>query len=175
MNKRRPPVPPKPHDAPNRLNNHGNQHTPQASPWYKMSGRDDGDGRSMTDSQYSGYSPNTHFGNQLQLVNANTTNSTSTPNTSLASHMSYMKLKDYMNDQEITVLEEKELKKPEAIKTLPSVSTIRPGGNTTFESTTSNQRNSQNYHTYQTLDASQSNNDAQIVDSRGNNVDQNFG
>ena len=35
-------------------------------------------------------------------------------NTSLASHLSYMKLKDYMNDQEITVLEEKELKKPEA-------------------------------------------------------------
>ena len=33
----------------------------------------------------------------------------------------------------------------------------------------------QNYHTYQTLDSSQSNTDAQIVDSRGNNVDQNFG
>merc|ERR550532_3615056 len=93
-----------------------------------MSGRDDGDGRSMTDSKYSGYSPNNQFGNQLQVANVSSKNSTSTPNTSLASHMSYMKLKDYMNDQEITVLEEKELKKPVASKTLPSANSVRGGG-----------------------------------------------
>ena len=175
LGKRRPPVPPKPHDAPSRFNTQGNLQTPQASPWYKMSGRDDGDGRSMTDSQYSGYSPNTNFGNQLQIANVSSTNSSSTPNTSLASHMSYMKLKDYMNDQEITVLEEKELKKPEAIKTLPSVNSIRTGGNTAFDNTSSNPRGSQNYHLYQTLDTSRSNSDSQTIDSRGNNVDQNFG
>merc|ERR1719411_1730945 len=89
MNKRRPPVPPKPHDAPNRFNVHGNLQSQQASPWYKMSGRDDGDGRSMTDSQYSGYSPNNHISNQLQISNHTSKNPTSTPNTSLASQLLY--------------------------------------------------------------------------------------
>ena len=175
MSKRRPPVPPKPHDTPNRFNNHGNQNTQQASPWYKMSGRDDGDGRSMTDSQYSGYSPNTHFGNQLQLVNANSTNSTSTPNTSLASHMSYMKLKDYMNDQEITVLEEKELKKPEASRRLPNINQGNVVDNKTFEDISSNQRSVQNYAPFQTLNATQPSISSRMVNSQAENVDQKFG
>lgn len=117
VTKRRPPVPPKPYEPSMRFGIQSNiqtQQQPHASPWYKVSGRDEGDGRSMTDSQYSGYSPNNHFNNLLQISNNTSTNPTSTPNTSLASHLSYMKLKDYMNDQEITVLEEKELKKPEA-------------------------------------------------------------
>ena len=112
--KRRPPVPPKPHDQMARFTNSSQPQANQVPPWYKVSGRDDGDGRSMTDSQYSGYSPNNNFKNQLKIPPNPSTNSTSTPNTSLASQLSYMKLKDYMNDQEITVLEEKELQKPES-------------------------------------------------------------
>ena len=73
----------------------------QQTPWYKTLTRDDGDGRSMTDSQYSGYSPG-GSSSKGHLVGPK----------SLSSQISYMKMKDYMNDQEITVLEEKELKKP---------------------------------------------------------------
>jgi hypothetical protein len=133
LTKRRPPVPPKSNEPSTRFGIQNHIHTqqqPQASPWYKVSGRDDGDGRSMTDSQYSGYSPNSHFKNRLQIPNNTPTNPTSTPNTSLASHLSYMKLKDYMNDQEITVLEEKELKKPEAGMTPIPHSTNSFGGTT---------------------------------------------
>jgi hypothetical protein len=54
-------------------------------------------------------------------------NNTSTPNTSsLTSQLGYMKLKDYMNDQEITVLEEKELQKPEATTRSILSSTMLP-------------------------------------------------
>ena len=82
--KKRPPVPPKPSEPPTRFSVHSINHShqqPQSSPWYKVSGRDDGDGRSMTDSQYSGYSPNNQFNNQLQIpiksASSNNTNNSS--------------------------------------------------------------------------------------------------
>ena len=73
-----------------RFSNDSNQ-----QPWYK---RDEGDGRSMTDSQYSGYSPG-----------GGTKSPPGATKPSLASRINHLKLKDYMNDQEITVLEEKEI------------------------------------------------------------------
>ena len=66
--------------------------------WYA---RDEGDGRSMTDSQYSGYSP----GGATGVGGARAIPKPSPP--SLTSRISHLKLKDY--DQEITVLEEKEI------------------------------------------------------------------
>ena len=151
--KRRPPVPPKPHDPTTRFSVHNNLHThqpPQTSPWYKVSGRDDGDGRSMTDSQYSGYSPNNQFTNQLKIATSISTNTTSTPNTSLSSHLNYMKHKDYMNDQEITVLEEKELKKPEVVSLIPTLhqgkNLFRGAHNTTFSNPTANNLGGKNNH-----------------------------
>lgn len=61
--------------------------------------RDEGDGRSMSDSQYSGCSPSGVSG---KVVNTKTMKS-------LTSQMTYMKIGEYLNDQEITVLEEKEV------------------------------------------------------------------
>ena len=133
--KRRPPVPPKPLEPQARFSVHTTNPShlpPQSSPWYKVSGRDDGDGRSMTDSQYSGYSPNNQFNNQLQFPITSATNPAPN-NNSVASHFNYMKLKDYMNDQEITVLEEKELKKPEA-SLPPDNNSFRDNQNPSFSS-----------------------------------------
>jgi len=72
-------------------------------PWYNSGlyghthyTRDEGDGRSMTDSQYSGCSPNSQ-GQKHRAAE------------SLASQINYMKMRDFLNDQEITVLEEKEV------------------------------------------------------------------
>ena len=61
--------------------------------------RDEGDGRSMTDSQYSGCSPNNGQPMRNHHKGAE----------SLASQINYMKMRDFLNDQEITVLEEKEV------------------------------------------------------------------
>jgi hypothetical protein len=89
---RRPPVPPRPQEAwyNTGLGGHYHHH------------RDEGDGRSMTDSQYSGCSPS---GNQKPGHHQMKPDS-------LASQINYMKMRDYMNDQEITVLEEKEVSPP---------------------------------------------------------------
>ena len=64
----------------------------------------------MTDSQYSGYSP----GGAIIQPKPRTTIHQQPPTRlqsppSLASRINHLKLKDYMNDQEITVLEEKEI------------------------------------------------------------------
>ncbi len=78
-------------------------------PWYNAGlyghfhARDEGDGRSMTDSQYSGCSPNG------QLVPKKPSALQHRGAESLASQISYMKMGDFLNDQEITVLEEKEV------------------------------------------------------------------
>ncbi len=123
---RRPPVPPRPTEeawyntsiSPSPRG--GDQHmhmmpvAPQPHGHHHNVGfpRDDGDGRSMTDSQYSGCSPNgTNLvggpaGGKLRPV---AIRGHHLVNGSLASQISYMKMKDYMNDQEITVLEEKEV------------------------------------------------------------------
>merc|ERR1719273_2352934 len=91
---------------------------PQDQPWYNVGlyghfhgnvPRDEGDGRSMTDSQYSGCSPNN--GNKA-LLNKNL-NHHRTGADSLASQINYMKMRDFLNDQEITVLEEKEVSPPQ--------------------------------------------------------------
>ena len=75
----------------------------EQQPWYNAGlyghthyTRDEGDGRSMTDSQYSGCSPNSQ-GQKHRAAE------------SLASQINYMKMRDFLNDQEITVLEEKEV------------------------------------------------------------------
>ncbi|TRY69941.1 hypothetical protein TCAL_01247 [Tigriopus californicus] len=85
--KRRPPIPPKPLTDSKIMD-----------PRIVMT-RDEGDGRSMTDSQYSGYSPN---GQALSPGGA-----TSADN-NLASKIGYLRIQDYMNNQEIAVIEENE-------------------------------------------------------------------
>ena len=100
--KRRPPIPPKPN---------GNEHqgsTLPAWPHPKSMTRDDGDGRSMTDSQYSGYSPNGLHPVTANVGAHNSSNSSHHHHQDLSNKMNYLKLKDYMNDQEITVIEEAE-------------------------------------------------------------------
>jgi len=91
---------------------------PQEQPWYNVGlyghyhgnvPRDEGDGRSMTDSQYSGCSPNN--GNKA-LLNKNLNHHRAGAD-SLASQINYMKMRDFLNDQEITVLEEKEVSPPQ--------------------------------------------------------------
>ena len=119
--KTRPPVPPKPSviETSWYMNTSGSSlsptgtavvghiHPPHHHPHphnngFNLHQRDEGDGRSMSDSQYSGCSPN------------GVPNSKLSTQKSVASQLSYMKLGEYINDQEITVLEEKEVipKKP---------------------------------------------------------------
>ena len=121
--KARPPVPPKPAVEPNWYMNtsdsslsptglppaavvsghihpphHHAHHHPHNG--FNLHQRDEGDGRSMSDSQYSGCSPS---GNPNSKLSAHRSAK------SVASQLSYMKLGEYINDQEITVLEEKEV------------------------------------------------------------------
>ena len=86
-------------------------------PWYNVGlyghyhgsvPRDEGDGRSMTDSQYSGCSPN----NVNKPLGNKNLNHHRAGADSLASQIIYMKMRDFLNDQEITVLEEKEVSPP---------------------------------------------------------------
>jgi len=115
--KMRPPVPPKPSNAPLSpdANWYLNTKTALLSPTspggnhihptnhhlgsFNFHQRDEGDGRSMSDSQYSGCSPSGTNGKVLNTKSMR----------SLASQMTYMKIGEYLNDQEITVLEEKEV------------------------------------------------------------------
>merc|ERR1711981_1370703 len=90
----RPPVPPRSQEPWYNAGIYGHYHGPVT--------RDEGDGRSMTDSQYSGYSPNQ---GQPRIHHKGAE--------SLASQINYMKMRDFMNDQEITVLEEKEVSPPQ--------------------------------------------------------------
>lgn len=93
--------------------------------WYT---RDEGDGRSMTDSQYSGYSP----GGVAAAVAASArakpaaAAAQSPPPASLAARINHLKLKDYMNDQEITVLEEKEIQQQQPDNKPQQPKALRP-------------------------------------------------
>ena len=120
--KLRPPVPPKPsvtetswymntsdsslsptaggavgHIHPPHHHPHHHPHPSGASNGFNFPQRDEGDGRSMSDSQYSGCSPSGQPNSRLSTSK------------SVAAQLSYMKLGEYINDQEITVLEEKEV------------------------------------------------------------------
>lgn len=75
-------------------------HHPQQLNGFNFHQRDEGDGRSMSDSQYSGCSPSGQPNSRLSAHKSAK---------SVASQLSYMKLGEYINDQEITVLEEKEV------------------------------------------------------------------
>merc|ERR1739848_654858 len=79
-----------------------------------------GDGRSMTDSQYSGYSPNQ---GQPRVHHKGAE--------SLASQINYMKMRDFMNDQEVTVLEEKEVSPPNPSSRINKKSEDSNNSNTT--------------------------------------------
>ncbi len=98
--RRRPPVPPKPPaslewtppPAPSNLRSTTSAAT------NGLTTRDEGDGRSMTDSQYSGYSPNG------QPPKSGVMNGDATKH---GAGKSYMKMQDYINQQDIiTVVEE---------------------------------------------------------------------
>jgi hypothetical protein len=75
-------------------------HHPHSHNGFNFHQRDEGDGRSMSDSQYSGCSPSGQPNSRLSAHKSAK---------SVASQLSYMKLGEYINDQEITVLEEKEV------------------------------------------------------------------
>ena len=117
--KRRPPIPPKPMAGPAESSSWSpkailDQHQQQGQGIRNggLTTRDEGDGRSMTDSQYSGYSPNglapTNKPSPQQQQNAPNSKAQAGASATdpLATKMNYLKLKDYMNDQEITVIEE---------------------------------------------------------------------
>ena len=108
--KRRPPIPPKPLAGKETWSPKSMMEQSQqphgARPVNGLSTRDEGDGRSMTDSQYSGYSPNglVPVSKPPQITNPKIQTGSSTD--TVVGKMNYLKLKDYMNDQEITVIEE---------------------------------------------------------------------
>merc|ERR1719418_388096 len=103
----RPPVPPKPEPWVSAGLIQADLRSPPTSNSSSLA-RDEGDGRSMTDSQYSGCSPN----NVNKPLGNKNLNHHRAGADSLASQIIYMKMRDFLNDQEITVLEEKEVSPP---------------------------------------------------------------
>ncbi len=98
--KRRPPIPPKP---PAEWNGGSTAPFPPV-PAARPMARDEGDGRSMTDSQYSGYSPN---GQPPKLNGHHHHHHPSADK--VAARLGYLKMQDYINQQDIiTVVEEDE-------------------------------------------------------------------
>ncbi len=126
--KRRPPIPPKPSPEWNGGGVNGKPLTPPPPPPPQVNGRlaaaagtrDDGDGRSMTDSQYSGYSPNGQppkHGMQQQQLNGHHHHHHHHQHVvdKTAARMGYLKMQDYINQQDIITVVEEEDRQPQPI------------------------------------------------------------